>query len=105
MTTQHLPAPWVASPANPEDRTVIEDKNGNLVCFVEGEEGDNHLDFANASRIVACVNACREIRNPATVIKLHRLVHLLATHSQDAAEDHRVKELIARAKALLSECR
>lgn len=53
VAAKHTPGPWIASPANPEDRTFVTDQNDKLVCFVESGDGDNHKDFANARLIAA----------------------------------------------------
>ncbi len=45
-----------AVPANPEDRTHIEDLNGDLVCFVEHGGNNHHQDFDSAKRIAMILN-------------------------------------------------
>jgi len=70
--SKHTPGPWtVKGPAGPDrDTAIIAD--GMIVAETWGHvaEGVRADSFAAASRIVACVNACEEIDDPAEFIRI-----------------------------------
>jgi hypothetical protein len=55
---KHTPEPWAISSIDP---FLIVDRHGNDVAAA--------LSMYSAARIVACVNACKGMENPETVIK------------------------------------
>ena len=84
----HLPEPWVIETHESDEgvdalyivsHPMPEYENGDLrpVCLLTTEANRDELDDANAARIVACVNACAGMEDPAAEIaRLREFVRL-----------------------------
>ena len=62
--TRHTPEPWRVKFAH--GTSDVYDKEGELIALVYPTEGPENA--ANAARIVACVNACKGMADPAAEI-------------------------------------
>ncbi len=71
-------------------------------AFGRVSETDRPDAYANASRIVACVNACEGIADPSVVSELMKMLKRLSKIStMDPAWDEELLELIDRAEGKL----
>ena len=62
--SKHTPGPWTQMICT-DLRPQVTNKNGLQIVRASGDPSMDHE--ANASRIVACVNACEGIDNPAAL--------------------------------------
>lgn len=70
VAPRHLPEPWiVVAPCDIETVTGIRIGDTDQSLSRNIDEQDDALDDANAARIVACVNACAGIADPAAAIE------------------------------------
>jgi len=71
MTEQHIQEPWMFREECANSLVIEECKTGDTIADVIGKDDDewNETDFANARRIVACVNACKGI--PTGELEMH----------------------------------
>ena len=86
-TPTHTPEPWYADDARPLHRRAIWASTGALVATIEAGSHQNadgtdtamtNEEYdANAERIVACVNGCAGIANPAAVGDMRDAVYSL----------------------------
>ena len=90
--TKHTPEPWFCDSADVEgaERAAVRAEDGALVAIAWAGErdgigvmGDAEQD-ANSARIVACVNACAGLPDPALVPELVKMLRrVLDTCTQD----------------------
>ena len=88
MTMKHTPGPWF------EHNLAIGDGARGPFTYPLGRDAETAA--ANASRIVACVNACEGLADPGAAIKalrasLAETLRALETHLTDAAVQHGLK--------------
>lgn len=86
---KHTPGPWIAESRGVSDGAlVVKDAEFNEICVVRERAQrsygpQDYIDQANAARIVACVNACEGMADPADEIaklraEVDRLKHRLS---------------------------
>ena len=91
MNTKHTPEPWVN-----EGCDIFADNHlGRHVSTIEGEGQDVDQDYENAQRIVTCVNACRDIQDPATAIPMMVEALKMVVAGQREVLDHCKRVLAA----------
>jgi hypothetical protein len=103
MKQEHTPEPWHI---NGEDPCVIDaEAADNPMSFVamtlpspELEWNGTAETYANAKRIVACVNSCKGVKDPVEALNKAReaLDHVLYNHHEGAGEfETRVEEALS----------
>lgn len=89
--TQHTPEPWkINHDDSTEEWSIVTNQHGSIVANVNEETGPELAGsipvmrkmpgMENARRIVACVNACQGMEDPAALIAGLRSELQLATH-------------------------
>lgn len=63
----HTKEPWNCDGADEDGDIVFADRFLEVVAETSREDGDRQKAFANAARIVACVNACAGIADPSSI--------------------------------------
>lgn len=106
MSEKHNPTPWTSSGAYITDGNgyTIADTNGYSVADALAKNRNAKMRYANAARIVACVNACEGVDTEDLTIGCYQ--KLLDKHVEVcfAKQDAEAKcdELLAALKSLLS---
>ena len=97
-TTNHSPTPWNSS------GPYIDDSNGLAVADTLSTATNNATRYANAARIVACVNACEGVNTEDLTHGCYQKLvekHVEVCFAKQDAEAQR-DELLAALKSLLS---
>lgn len=77
-SSKHTPEPWIFDLT---EYPSVHEKGGDAVCQMGYGDGDTMPNAdANAARIVACVNACAGMADPAAAIRT--LLELVAEQSR-----------------------
>lgn len=81
----HTPEPWEV-----DDAFIFAHDGGHLRRVVDCTSVDEKLmhsnEFANAERIVACVNACAEIRDPKQMrLDIQNMIYFIDGESTEEA--------------------
>lgn len=63
--SDHTKEPWKCD--SPKGCDFVVSDYGTVIATCFGEIGNDHVRFENASRIVACVNACAGIVHPEKI--------------------------------------
>ncbi len=94
MTT-HTPGPWNTRFSGSHGREIVQPDSLKGVIAVLGERETDEEELANGRRIVACVNACKDISDPEFEIpqllqyKANLLKALEETVPRDALKTYR----------------
>ena len=67
---KHTPTPWQL---HRDYKKAVVDQNGIIICNTSNNNAE-HFQFADAARIVACVNACEGITNEQ-LLRLPEMLH------------------------------
>ena len=106
MNAKHTPEPWFLHPASGSEHTIggyisndLDRRGAPPICDIRGFAGLPHKD--NADRIVACVNACAGIEDPAELRRqrdelLEALENLL--NDETWAAEEAARKAIEKAK-------
>jgi len=71
---EHSPEPWTY-----EGGGTLADKDDVTICYFTGEWGEDVLQKEDAERIVACVNAMKDVPDPESFMRACK--ELLRNHS------------------------
>ncbi len=77
-TTGHTPEPWCYDPTSAARRCDIRAPGNPYILVTAYEDNNSDNAEANAARIVACVNACAGMGDPAEAIRQAREALLAA---------------------------
>lgn len=94
----HSPTPWTLPDGL---QWLIADANGAEVGLIDTRpdtDAEEDLDGPNAQRIVACVNACEDLPDPAKIANL--LVYLRSLTTGGYAPDGQVKAAVGALEVL-----
>lgn len=93
--------PLTAQPPSEESHCTIEDQSGNVLCYFQGDEYDDGLDYERASRMARCLNACQSFKDPQLAVKLHSFVEMIGSLNMGEVDDGALDSLIGQARQLL----
>lgn len=89
---KHTPEPWTTT-INGRDCAQVVDVDGRRIAMCIGQSERNE---ANAARIVACVNACAGMEDPAEAIRETKATLWALIHSEQL-NSHAARTLVDKA--------